>query len=119
MRRAIATAVITGTAGWEALRCGKPVMLLGNTFWRSLPGAFHIEDGIDWKKLAAFRFDPNAFAAGVAEMTRYSYQGITDFDYTEIVEDFSPDENRAMLAQSLRQHFEWQDKKSGKRRQPR
>lgn len=119
MRRAIATAVITGTAGWEALRCGKPVMLLGNTFWRSLPGAFHIEDGIDWKKLSAFRFDPNAFAAGVAEMTRYSYQGITDFDYTQIVEDFSPDENRALLAQSLRQHFEWQDKKSGKRRQPR
>lgn len=105
IRRAMATAVITGTAGWEALRSGKPVILLGNTFWRRLPGAFHIDDGANWQKVTAFRFDPQSLAQGVAEMTRYSYEGITDFDYAEIVENFSAEENRRKLANSLREHF--------------
>lgn len=39
-----AVASITGTAGWEALFAGKPVLVLGNAFYRGAPGTICVDD---------------------------------------------------------------------------
>lgn len=44
---AIAVATATGTAGWEALYRGKPVLLFGHTFFQYAPGVFPIRTNQD------------------------------------------------------------------------
>jgi len=44
IRHSQAVATITGTAGWEALFKGKPVLLFGNIFFQYAPGVFQVND---------------------------------------------------------------------------
>ncbi len=37
-KRAVITTVITSTAAWEALLCGKPSLTFGNTYFNDIPG---------------------------------------------------------------------------------
>ena len=44
MEQCRAVATITGTAGWEALFMGKPVLVFGNAFYRGAPGTVSVDD---------------------------------------------------------------------------
>ena len=58
--RAVAT--ITGTAGWEALQMGKPVICFGYAWYRSFPGVFRW-DGLGIQTISDalnFTFDKEA-----------------------------------------------------------
>lgn len=43
----LATATITGTAGWEAFLNNKPVLIFGNYFYQDAPGVYKIRTVID------------------------------------------------------------------------
>ncbi|MCB1460813.1 MAG: hypothetical protein KDJ48_16405, partial [Nitratireductor sp.] len=105
IKQAMMTATITGTAGWEALRFGKPALALGNVFWRSLPGAFHIDNHPQWSDIENFRFDRNAFQRGVDEMSRFTYPGVVDLAYSVMVDDFDMETNAANVAASIAWHI--------------
>ena len=105
LRVATLTATITGTAGWEALCCGRPALGFGNVFWRSLPGALHIDDEPSWDDVTEFSFDSAAFSKAVGEMGRRTYRGVADLDYSVIVDDFDRTRNSRTLAESLAEHM--------------
>ncbi|MCD6201271.1 MAG: hypothetical protein J7K46_05620 [Bacteroidales bacterium] len=49
INQCLAVATATGTAGWEALFRGKPVMMFGHFFYQYAPGVFVIHNNIDCK----------------------------------------------------------------------
>lgn len=107
VRRAALTATVTGTAGWEALRCGKPALAFGQAFWRGLPGAFDIaQNNPTWQTIEAFHFDEKKLSKAVEAMGRRSYAGVSDPYYARLVEGFSPQANNALLAASLNEHLQ-------------
>lgn len=107
VRRAFLTATVTGTAGWEALCSGQMALAFGYAFWRELPGAYYIGDSPSWDAIEAYRFDRSKFEHAVAELSRYAHVGVTDPDYIEAVEGFSPEENSKKLAQSIIEHLDF------------
>ena len=44
IRQAMATATISGTAGWEAILRGKPALVFGHAWYQAAPGVFKITD---------------------------------------------------------------------------
>lgn len=105
VRQAEFTATITGTAGWEALRSGRPALSFGHVFWSRLPGAFRIGEA-HFGDLASFEFDRQRFEAAVGEMSRVTSWGVTDKDYVPIVPDYDPVANAAQVARSFRTHID-------------
>ncbi len=105
VKRAELTATITGTAGWEALRFGRPALAFGHVFWSSLPGAFQIGNAT-WNDVETFRFDAELMAQGVEKISRIAWYGVTDRDYIPIVQDFDPAKNAVQVAKSFRAYLD-------------
>ncbi len=101
VKRATLTATITGTAGWEALRFGRPALAYGHVFWSGMPGAFRIGEA-KWADVEAFRFDADKLQNAVSEIGTVAWRGITDKDYIPIVENFDPKDNAVQVARSFR-----------------
>ncbi len=77
-RHAAAVAAIGGgTAGWEALQMGKPVICFGYSWYRKLPGCFVWEDVQDAvaTTIGEFRFRPRSPSAGVSRTLPASLAG--------------------------------------------
>ena len=72
MEQCRAVASITGTAGWEALFIGKPVLVFGNAFYRGAPGTVSVDD-------------PAELAARLREIERGSFQACTPADLERLV----------------------------------
>lgn len=105
IRVAKLTATVSGTAGWEALRGGRPALAFGHVFWRRLPGAFHIDESPQWNDIEAFDFDNKRFSNAVEELSRYTHSGVSDANYAAIVPGFDPAENAGKVAASIATHF--------------
>jgi hypothetical protein len=105
VKRAELTATITGTAGWEALRFGKPALAFGYVFWSGLPGALRFGH-CNWADVENFRFDSAKFAGAAADIGRYVSYGVNDKDYATIVPGFDPAANAAQVARSFREHLD-------------
>ncbi len=83
--RSRAVATITGTAGWEAIFMGKPVVVFGNAYYRGAPGTISVDDPAE---LAARLddIDRNVFPARhldevvrfMAAIDRCSHEGVVD-----------------------------------------
>jgi hypothetical protein len=88
MRAARAVGTITGTAGWEALVAGKPVLTFGNAFYRHAPGSAPIED-FEGLREALAAIDAGRFShATLGACRRFlevlqsvSFQGVVDAAY--------------------------------------
>ena len=50
IRNSIAVATVTGSAGWEALKTKKPVLLFGSIWYQTHPLCYKIKNGEDIKK---------------------------------------------------------------------
>ena len=58
--RAVAT--VTGTAGWEALQMGKPVLCFGFAWYRAFPGVYQWDGSTQpMERALNFTFDKGAF----------------------------------------------------------
>ncbi|MEW5725210.1 MAG: hypothetical protein AB1896_19005, partial [Thermodesulfobacteriota bacterium] len=103
--RALASATISGTVGWESLARGKPALLFGNSWYMDCRGVFKIRDRRDLA--AALRQIQNGyrvqedwvqtFAAAVEKVSTIGYIDKI-YDKASFV---SPEENVANLAESL------------------
>ncbi len=109
IRQSKAVATITGTAGWESVLMGKPVIGFGDTYWSALPGVFHIHDKWTWSEVAAFGFDKEKLKEGADRLGKTMWPGMVDMDYIPEIENFDADMNSAKLAGSISNLLErWQ-----------
>ena len=101
IKRSIATATICGTAGWEALRIGKPVIVFGYAFWNRLPGAYRIDDQWEFAEIEGYQKDDSLFEEAVEEVSKNAWPGIVDHDYVRSLDHFDPVQNADNLAKAI------------------
>jgi len=94
-------ATVTGTAGWEALCMGKPVLALGAPWYRELPGVFEFDESLDYRQIVQHRFEREKLEAAVGELLARMPAGVVDPAYAGMVEDFSPETNAEMVSRFL------------------
>jgi hypothetical protein len=102
-KNAVAVATISGTAGWEAMQMGKPVICFGYGWYRGLPGAYtwnEIKDNLS-ETLSTFRFDKDALRRAFQQRCRILWPGVIDPDYAVLVKDYDAAAHLAMAVKSM------------------
>ena len=91
--RAQLTATVSGTAGWEALRKGKPAVVFGSAWYRSFPGIFQWQEGMDLEKIAKFTFPHEAIEQAAGNLIARCHPGIIELIYEERAKDLDQEAN--------------------------
>lgn len=80
-------AVVSGTAGWEAIRMGKPVLSFGWCWYGGLPGVQPFVPGVSLQALAQVQIDAGALQQGFATMMQQAWSGVLDPDYLRLLQN--------------------------------
>lgn len=91
-------AVITGTAGWEAITKGKPAVVFGHIWFRMLPGIFEFRQDLDPAAIAAMQIDHGALEAAAGALAARGHPGVAVRGWEKIVKDFDPQKNVTFIA---------------------
>ena len=86
-------ASIVGTAGWEAIRKGKPAVVFGNAWYKSLEGVFRYSEDLDFEKVAAYTFAHEDVQRTAGNLIGRCHDGVIEDVYLNMAEDFDPDKN--------------------------
>lgn len=105
IRNAVAVSTITGTAGWEALRMKKPVIVFGSIYWNRFPGAFHISQKPTWDKVESFEYNSGQLQNAANAISQYAHDGICDIDYSSQLSGFDSKTNSENLAKAIKNHM--------------
>ena len=105
---AAVAAVGGGTAGWEALQMGKPVMSFGLAWYRNMPGCFAFETvGSNLPQaLQSFRFDRVALQREFHKRCRSFWPGILHVDYATTIPNYDPDASMVTAVKSILSYLE-------------
>jgi hypothetical protein len=106
IRDSEAVATITGTAGWEALQMGKPVICFGNAWYRSLPGVFEWSNHLDYRKISSFHFSADFLQEQVNQLSCFLREGIADPNYAVLQPDFDARANAKLVCQGVIEFIE-------------
>ena len=68
-------AVITGTAGWEAICKGKSVVVFGQPWYYSFPGVFRFDDGISYEKVVNHTIDRKELNKTISDLYSRTHAG--------------------------------------------
>lgn len=100
MQNAKLVATVTGTVAWEAVRSGRPAVVFGRAWYRSLPGMHRWHQGVDLAQVAAARFE-HAELERVAGLLRdRCHDGVIEQIYLKAVPDFDPAQNVEAVART-------------------
>lgn len=99
--RAQLTATICGTAGWEALRKGRPVVIFGGAWYRTFPGVFSWQDGLDLDAVAASSFSHAELENAAGRLQAACHPGVIEILYRDRAADLNEDENVRSVAQNI------------------
>jgi len=75
---------ITGTAGWEAIRMGKPALIFGHAWYKKFPGVFEWRNGFDLNAILNCEISPDSIRLAVDSLGAYLREGVVDYDYLAI-----------------------------------
>jgi len=102
MRHSKFVATVNGTAGWEAIKGGKPALVFSNTWYVSLPGVFRFTPDMSLKEILAFEGDHTKFQKACHELLKKSAIGIIDPDSAALSEDgYNDEKNKFYLEEFL------------------
>lgn len=94
-------ATITGTAGWEAIKGGKPALVFGRPWYMTLPGVFRYDPCIDLKTISEYKIDHEALQQSFAQLMSKTGCGVVDPAYSILVKNYSRDSNIKSICHSL------------------
>jgi Capsule polysaccharide biosynthesis protein len=95
------TATVCGTAGWEAIRKGKPVLVFGGAWYKSFPGVFQWSENIDLEKIAAHRFDHSHLEAAAGHLQAACHPGIIEILYRDRDASYDGEKNVRIVAETV------------------
>jgi Capsule polysaccharide biosynthesis protein len=105
IRGSLAVATITGTAGWEALFHGKPVLVFGSAWYREFPGVTTFTDGLNVSEfLRTVPPDEAEIVSFLDQSLTIAGRGIVDPAYAQLVPSYSDEQNARDVATSLARH---------------
>lgn len=91
-------ACVTGTAGWEAIRQGKPALTFGRAWYRGLPGVVPYAPGLNYEQIANLTWDHAALEARCGALNARLHDGYTNRHYLKVAPETDPQENAARCA---------------------
>lgn len=100
--RAQLTATVCGTAGWEAIRKGKTVVVFGGAWYKSFPGVFTWHEDIDLEKISLHEFDHKELEAAAGNLQAACHPGIIELLYRDRAQNFDADANVNRVAHTLK-----------------
>jgi hypothetical protein len=102
MNKCKAVATITGTAGWEAVTGGKPVIIFGwGTWYKSLPGVFEMSKDFNLKEVIEYKIDHDDLVSSVFDLTRKMGDGIIYNSYSKLYPKYNEKNNEEVVITSL------------------
>jgi hypothetical protein len=93
-------ATVTGTAGWEAIRQGRPALVFGAAFYQSLPGVVRYREGLDFEAVAATQINHAALEQATGAMFGQGHDGIIEEVYLKKVPAFDYAANLEKVART-------------------
>ena len=99
MENALAVAAVLGTAGWEALKLGKPVICGGYAWYRGVTGVFSADD-VTYEDIENYTFSREAFERDARRIAGFYTRGLpVDTEaYTLYLDEFDPRANARQVA---------------------
>jgi len=95
-------ATVSGTAGWEAIKGGKPALVFSNAWYVSLPGVFRFAPDVSLKEILSFQGNHAKFQKACHELLKKAAIGIIDPDYAALMEDgYNDEKNKFYLEEFL------------------
>lgn len=94
-------ASVAGTAGWESVRKGKPAVVFGNSWYKSLPGIFPWSEDLDLEEVAAHRFDHAEVEQAYGALLSRCHPGVIEDIYINMVDDFDAPANVDVVAKEV------------------
>lgn len=82
-------ASITGTVGWEAITGGKPALIFGNAWYKSLRGVFKFDENFDLNKITNFIIDENKLQLSFDKLLEKTREGVVDKNYRKIITNYN------------------------------
>lgn len=98
---ALFVSTVTGTVGWEAVRKGKKVLIFGNTWYQSFPGAFKYNESLKFDEIMDYEIDHSELEGALGLLMAKSHEGVVDRHYTKIVSDFNEEENIEIVSNTI------------------
>lgn len=99
--RAQLTATVSGTAGWEALRKGKPAVVFGAAWYRSFPGVFQWQEGMDLEAISKFTFPHEDIEQAAGNLVARCHPGIIELIYEQRAKDLNQEANVDQVSLTL------------------
>lgn len=94
-------AVITGTAGWEAIKKGIPCLFFGKPWYRGLHGTFEFEPRMDLSEIAGFQIDHSLLEKSYSELMTHAFCGVADAAYRVGVTGYDARKNAEVLKDAV------------------
>jgi len=94
-------ATVTGTAGVEAIEKGKPALIFGHAWYRSLEGVFEFDMNTDLESISKATIDKSLVAAQKNFLLSRMYYINIDKAYFKRVDSFDPKENSRKVGKIL------------------
>jgi hypothetical protein len=105
IRGSLSVATITGTAGWEALFHGKPVLVFGSAWYREFPGVTTFTDELNVSEfLRTVPPDEAEIVSFLDQSLTTAGRGIVDPAYAQLVPGYTHEQNARDVASSLARH---------------
>lgn len=95
-------ATVTGTAAWEAVRKGRPALVFGNAWYKSMPGIFPYHPDIDPLAIAAYTFPHDALEAAMGRLMTRCHAGVIEPIYRDMAPEMDEAANAAQVSATLR-----------------
>lgn len=99
--RAQVTATVCGTAGYEALRKGKPVIIFGGAWYGDFPGVFRWNEGLDLAAIAATKFQHHDLEIAMGRLQGRCYPGVIELLYNQQSTDLDGEANADAVAKTI------------------
>ena len=100
IKRSQFVAVITGTAGWEAIKKGKPAVIFGHTWFQRLPGIHRFTPDLDPTAVAATVIDHAELEQATGVLVARGHQGLAVRGWQKALDDFDPVKNADLMARA-------------------
>ena len=102
IKGSVAVATITGTAGWEALFHGKPVIAFGLAWYRWAQGVTEFKPELAYETvLNTPLLTPDNLSIALDEVMTTAGRGIVDLHYQAMIENFDLKQNAQSVADSF------------------
>ena len=94
-------AVVTGTAGWEAISGGKNVLVFGQAWYQSLSGVFSYSKTFLLDDILNYKINHKKLESQYSSLMGKTFKGIMDPDYIRMFPNYNQEKNTQYLKDFL------------------